>query len=82
MNPDLKPGPYVLLKVSDMGHGMDASTMERIFAPYFTDKNVGEGSGLGLLVVHGIVRRYKRAVRVHSEGHDPARTLQPQPVDA
>ena len=44
---DLKPGPYLRLTVSDTGCGMDASTMERIFDPYFTTKEVGKGSGLG-----------------------------------
>lgn len=58
-SPDLKPGPYLRLDVTDTGTGMDAATIERIFDPYFTTKEVGKGSGLGLAVVHGIVKRHE-----------------------
>lgn len=64
---ELQAGTYVRLSVADTGHGMDAATMERIFDPYFTTKGAGEGSGLGLSIVHGIVTRYQGAISVESE---------------
>lgn len=64
--PDLPSGCYLKISVKDTGHGMDAETMERIFDPFFTTKGHSEGTGLGLSVVHGIVRNHGGAITVHS----------------
>lgn len=64
---DLSPGPYVKLSVSDTGSGIGPEIKDRIFDPYFTTKEVGEGSGMGLAVVHGIIMNHKGAISVDSE---------------
>jgi PAS domain S-box-containing protein len=63
----LTPGRWVKMAIRDNGRGMDAGTLERIFEPYFTTKAVGEGSGIGLSVVHGIVADHGGAISAHSE---------------
>ncbi len=65
--PDLKPGSFAKLTVSDTGCGMDAQLLDRIFDPYFTTKAPGEGSGMGLAVVQGIVKSHGGAISVYSE---------------
>jgi len=63
---DLMPGPYVQLSVIDTGHGMKHQILKRIYDPYFTTKNRSEGTGLGLSVVHGIIKSHGGSIKVNS----------------
>ena len=65
-HPDLQPGHYVKLTISDTGHGIDDAIVQRIFDPFFTTKSQDEGTGLGLSVVYGIVKGHDGAINVNS----------------
>ncbi len=66
-NIKLNPGQYVKISVSDTGHGVAKEHLDRIFEPYFNPKKVGRGSGIGLSVVHGIVKNHNGVISVDSE---------------
>jgi CheY-like chemotaxis protein len=70
LQPQLSPGAYVRLTVHDTGHGIAPEVKDRIFDPFFSTKGVGEGSGMGLAIVHGIITSYSGVITVESmPGH-------------
>ena len=66
IHPDLTSGQYIALYVMDSGHGMQQEVKDRIFDPFYTTKEKGKGTGMGLSLVHGIVKRCEGAIKVES----------------
>ncbi len=65
--PDIRDTSYCKIEISDTGHGMDESTIERIFEPFYTTKEVGKGTGLGLAVVHSVINQHQGKMTVSSQ---------------
>ena len=67
INPDMKPGAYAFLTIADNGIGMDKELSQKIFDPFFTTKEKGKGTGMGLSVVHGIIKKLNGGIQVDSK---------------
>ena len=67
ITPNINPGEYVLLSVEDTGKGIEKDIKDKIFDPFFTTKNRSQGTGMGLSVVHGIIKKHNGVINVYSE---------------